>query len=140
MNKTNEGPQTRTIPQQTETTCYGCKWLQSKLGRSGNWPLRNHHCTHPHSPVVILPATNNIAYMSDEDPKPPYWCPFLPENKKGDGCTKPNCNCAEMEMKKQGSDLIKSYPCLKGRSDIDEVKREFRPTSKKWIEPKENIA
>lgn len=34
------------------------------------------------------------------------------ELTSGEGkCTKPNCNCAELEMKEQGTEFIKSYRC-----------------------------
>jgi len=36
-------------------------------------------------------------------------------------CTKPNCNCIDAEIKKQGTELIKSYPCLKSAFGSDEV-------------------
>lgn len=35
-------------------------------------------------------------------------------------CTKPNCNCAEIESQKQGGKEIMSYPCLKTSSGRDE--------------------
>jgi succinate dehydrogenase/fumarate reductase flavoprotein subunit len=34
-------------------------------------------------------------------------------------CTKPNCDCAEKEMEAQGTECIKSYPCL-GNSPMKE--------------------
>lgn len=38
-------------------------------------------------------------------------------------CIKPNCKCAEIEMEKQGTENIKSYPCLADMSkDIESLK------------------
>ena len=35
------------------------------------------------------------------------------ENK----CTKPNCNCIDAEIKRRGTELIKSYPCLSNKNE-----------------------
>jgi hypothetical protein len=37
-------------------------------------------------------------------------------------CTKPNCDCAEKEMIKQGTELIKNYPCLCIEEDSEKIK------------------
>lgn len=44
------------------------------------------------------------------------------ENKMKQSCTKPNCNCAEKEMIKQGTELIKNYPCLNADTNFGELK------------------
>jgi hypothetical protein len=38
-------------------------------------------------------------------------------------CTKPNCDCAEKEMEAQGTECIKSYPCLGSSRMVEELKR-----------------
>lgn len=57
------------------------------------------------------------------------------ENK----CTKPNCDCAEKEMEKQGTELIKNYPCLKPDTRFDELNSEFKKKIG-WIEPGGTVA
>lgn len=60
------------------------------------------------------------------------------ENK----CTKPNCDCAEKEMIKQGTEFIKSYPCLVQStvSELEKVQtageklKAISKTDSKWIE------
>ena len=56
------------------------------------------------------------------------------ENK----CTKPNCDCAEKEMQKQGTELIKSYPCLNVDLGCDELQDRFKKPNI-WIEPNGRI-
>lgn len=44
-------------------------------------------------------------------------------------CTKPHCNCAEIEIEKQGTEAIKSYPCLKSDTSADEIKKPITPAT-----------
>lgn len=37
-------------------------------------------------------------------------------------CLKPNCDCIEKEMQKQGTECIKSYPCLYATTGAEELK------------------
>jgi hypothetical protein len=54
-------------------------------------------------------------------------------------CTKPNCDCAEKEMIKQGTECIKDYPCLNADTSANELKSEFKKPSN-WIEPGGTVA
>jgi hypothetical protein len=38
-------------------------------------------------------------------------------------CNKPNCDCIEKEIEKQGTELIQSYPCLGVPEEIEDLKR-----------------
>lgn len=41
-------------------------------------------------------------------------------------CTKPHCNCIDVEMEKQGTELIKNYPCLAETDDFDAIKQALK--------------
>ena len=63
-------------------SCRGCKYLKRVMAKSGNNPLYNYNCTHTDAHKPVFYFMNNIASMTDEEPTPPHFCPFLPENKK----------------------------------------------------------
>lgn len=68
-----------TIPAATYKSCNGCKYLERerfKCGATEN--TYNNHCTHPDAPQMKGAwLKGNIDVNSSEQPRPPYWCPFL---------------------------------------------------------------
>lgn len=88
----------------------------------------NVHLVQPGKMRFILPPENEAL-------KPDYinWLKNAKKNKKFEslvygtmpqpqaGCTKPKCNCLEIEEAKQGG-LVKSYPCLADVADINNEK------------------
>lgn len=80
MSRDNEGPQQITIPQQSFTTCSGCKYFSRKLVRSGRDPVYRCDCTHPDNgqdKAFKLSFTGNLIENDIGVVVTPEWCPFL---------------------------------------------------------------
>lgn len=71
-----EGPHTRNVLGHTEQTCFGCKWHESRMRKSGRDPVYEHFCKHPaqaHMRVHLDPG----AYIGTTDDTPLSWCPVI---------------------------------------------------------------
>lgn len=76
----NDGPQKVNIPQQSFTSCSGCKFLDHRLVKSGRDPIYRNDCVHPEngqSKAFKLSFTGNLHENSIGIIVTPDWCPFL---------------------------------------------------------------
>lgn len=78
----NEGPQKTTIPQQSFTTCSGCKYFSRKLVKSGRNPIYASTCEHPESKKDGTYYRGNLTENHLGIVETPDWCPIL--NKKNE--------------------------------------------------------
>jgi hypothetical protein len=72
----NEGPQILNIPQQSFTTCSGCKFLSHKLVRSGRDPIYAISCKHPDIKYSGHRDSGNLNQNHLGVIETPEWCPF----------------------------------------------------------------
>jgi hypothetical protein len=75
----NEGPSNYTIPQQSFTTCSGCKYYSHHLVKSGRDPIYANSCEHPE----INPRDSWRGNLHENHlgvVVTPDWCPFKKEN------------------------------------------------------------
>ena len=73
------GPKKQIIPpkpQEEYTSCYGCKFREHRMVKSGQNPTYVNNCTHDKAPHVGL-FTGNL--KNDNRQETPDWCPVLKE-------------------------------------------------------------
>lgn len=90
MNGNNEGPQTRTIPQQQETVCNGCKHLEVEPMMYGHKSVtKNYTCLHADMTKERLWSNGKLIHWNHEGSCiTPGWCPFLkPKQNEKEGHT-----------------------------------------------------
>ena len=93
-----EGPEhlrARTVTVPASTSCFGCKYHDTRMRRSGRAPQYNNECTHPEAyeekelRVLGSRVLSGVTYGFGQRKYPtPDWCPFLREitpNSTGDG-------------------------------------------------------
>lgn len=76
----NEGPEH--VPEQkvtikAYTTCFGCKYYDHQMVKSGMHPIYSHICSHPEAEYKGGPFTGNLQESYDHIVHTPDWCPFL---------------------------------------------------------------
>jgi hypothetical protein len=84
MEKT--GPTLVIIPEQRVYNCFGCKYHDFKMIRSGLNPMYDTNCLKMDLYGNILPDGEKtiIPYILDNDSKTPEQCPFLKSEKRSD--------------------------------------------------------
>lgn len=75
MNKV-EGPSEVIIPEQRYISCYGCKWYDRRLYRSGKNPLYKQTCTNKDRPIYAE-EIGGIRMAETPD-----WCPIIKQNNE----------------------------------------------------------
>jgi hypothetical protein len=78
----NEGPTQTTIPQQSFTTCSGCKYFSRSLWRSGRDPVYHNNCEHPELRDTLRKFGNNLHENHLGIVETPGWCPILNKKEK----------------------------------------------------------
>lgn len=71
MEKEKEGPTMITVPAQYYNSCYGCKWYDRSLYKSGRNPVYKQVCNNPSRPIYGE-EIGGIRMAETPD-----WCPVL---------------------------------------------------------------
>lgn len=83
----NEGPRQTTIPQQSFTTCSGCKYFSHRLVISGRNPQYANSCEHPESKYSHRHFDGNLHENHLGIVETPDWCPILNPKQNEEGKT-----------------------------------------------------
>lgn len=65
-------------------SCFGCKWHDMQMVRSGLDPEYDHYCQHPDAPHTVA---GGVAWIGKSDVTP-RWCPFIPMERGTEHATR----------------------------------------------------
>ena len=92
LRESREGPELKVIPEhvipeERYYTCWGCKYREHNMVRSGKNPIYKNECTHPDALETYdwergnLDVSDGSYMIPNSTNRTPPWCPFLKDVK-----------------------------------------------------------